>query len=65
LGLVENPPTMFCYSANPPSHAGTLFISARRHANHKVDVHKYRQYYLLLEKAVGYYMDYQLSQPEV
>jgi hypothetical protein len=47
-----------------PDAFKTLLISARRQTKHKVDVHKYRQYYLLLEKAVGHYMEYQLQLKE-
>ena len=37
----------------------TILIGANKHKSHTTDVLKYRKYYLLLEKAVGYYMMYQ------
>ncbi len=47
-----------------PEAFKTLLISARRQAKHKIDVHRYRKYYLLLEKVVSYYMAYQLQLKE-
>ena len=37
----------------------TILIGATKHSSHTVDVLKYKKYYLFLEKAIGYYMDYQ------
>ena len=37
----------------------TILIGASKHSSHTVDVLKYKDYYLFLEEAVNYYMDYQ------
>ena len=37
----------------------TILIGATKHSSHTVDVLKYKKYYIFLEKAVNYYMDYQ------
>jgi len=44
-----------------PAAFKLILIGATKHAKHKIDVSRYRKYYLFLEKIVKYYMDYQFA----
>ncbi len=42
-----------------PSAFKKILLAARPHANHEINVDRYRDYYLFLEEVVGYYNEYQ------